>query len=229
MLLGERQTSELREQFIAVLGHDLRNPLASIDAGTHLLLKTPVDERAAGLIRQMQTSVMRMSALITNLLDFARGRLGGGLTLERSSETLAPVFTQVIDELRTVHPEREILAEFAIDRPVAADRIRMAQLLSNLLGNALLHGATDAPIRIRAATDDQQFELWVSNSGPQIAPEAMERLFYPFSRGTAQPTPQGLGLGLYISSEIARAHGGTLSATSTPQETRFTFRMPLAS
>ena len=228
VLLTERKSSELREQFIAVLGHDLRNPLAAIDAGTRLLLKTPVNEKAAGLIAQMQSSVQRMSALIDNVLDFARGRLGGGLTLNLSTEALEPLFRQVIAELLTSYPHREIAAEFAIAHPVSADRVRMAQLLSNLLGNALAYSADGGPIQVRAATDGENFELWVSNTGEPIAPEAMERLFHPFSRGTVQSSQQGLGLGLYIASEIARAHGGILMATCTPQETRFTFRMPLA-
>lgn len=226
ILNDERRTAELRDQFIAVLGHDLRNPVASIGAGARLLLKTPLDENAIEAVRHIQGSVQRMSALITNVLDFARGRLGGGITLERSSEPVEPLLSQVIGELRTSFPERVILSDFVINHPLKVDRIRVSQLLSNLLGNALKYGAEKSPIRIRATTDGRDFEMYVSNSGKQIDPGTMGRLFQPFVRGETRP--QGLGLGLYISSEIARAHGGALTASSTPMETRFTFRMPLA-
>jgi signal transduction histidine kinase len=225
-LLNEREASELREQFIAVLGHDLRNPLASIDAGARLLLKTPLDQNASGMVAMMQNSVGRMSGLIDNVLDFARGRLGGGLILNRSSEPLEPLLNQVVAELRTSRPERVIDAQFSLTAPVMCDRNRIAELFSNLLGNALTYGAAQEPVRVRASTDDETFELHVSNGGDPIPVAALERLFQPFTRGAVRPNQQGLGLGLYIASEIAKAHGGTLEVASTPAETRFTFRMP---
>jgi len=227
-LLTERQTSELREQFIAVLGHDLRNPLASIQAGTNLLLKRPLDEKSKTIVELMQSSVSRMGELIENVLDFARGRLGNGLSLRDESAEIEPLLSQVIAELRSSWPERTIEARFALDRQVVCDRVRMAQLFSNLLGNALTHGAADQPIRIGATTRDGVFELWVGNAGAPIPPEAQGRLFQPFYRGHVQASQQGLGLGLYIASQIAAAHGGTLEVTSSPDETRFTFRMPLS-
>jgi signal transduction histidine kinase len=226
-LLGERQSAELREQFIAVLGHDLRNPLASIDAGAKLLLKTPLNERAVTLVGLIQSSVGRMAGLIDDVLDFARGRLGGGLPLHRNgNEPLGPTLEQVVAELRMASPDRAIEAEIARCEGVYCDRARIAQLLSNLLGNALTHGAADEPIHVRASVEGSDFELSVANRGEPIPPATRERLFRPFTRASAQPNKQGLGLGLYIASEIARAHGGTLDVASTPAETRFTFRMP---
>ena len=106
-------------------------------------------------------------------------------------------------------------------------RARIAQLLSNLLANALTHGAPDAPVRVDAHTDAARLELSVANRGDPIPPATQQRLFQPFSRASLRPGQQGLGLGLYIASEIARAHGGTLEVSSTAEETRFTFRMPL--
>jgi sigma-B regulation protein RsbU (phosphoserine phosphatase) len=122
-----------------------------------------------------------------------------------------------------------IEAELATDQPVHCDRIRIGQLLSNLLGNALTHGATDKPVVVHADTTGGKFELWVwvSNAGEPIPPESMDKLFEPFFRGKARASRQGLGLGLYIASQIAKAHGGTLTASSSPEETRFTFSMPL--
>jgi signal transduction histidine kinase len=227
ILLDERRTAELREQFIAVLGHDLRNPLASIDAGTRLLARDPSPERAAKVLGLMQSSVARMAGLIDNVLDLARGRLGGGLTLQRAAVQLGPVLNLVIEELRASHPTQQVEAVMDLDTEVDCDRGRIAQLLSNLLGNALTHGAAEQPVMVHAATRNDVFELSVSNAGEEIPPAAIERLFQPFARGAVRPDQAGLGLGLYIASEIARAHGGSLSVASSPMQTRFTFIMPL--
>ena len=228
-LKSEREDAVLREQFIAVLGHDLRNPLASIDAGIGLLSQTPLDPKASKTVTLMRRSVLRMSVLIDNVLDFARGRLGGGIGLTPVADgSLEPVLEHVVAELSAASPDRVIEATFALDRPVPCDHGRMAQLYSNLLGNALVHGAPNQPIRTGASTGSEGFELWVANAGDPIEPDMMERLFRPFFRGEVRPSLQGLGLGLYIASEIAAAHGGTLTASSTPDETRFTLRIPLA-
>ncbi|MCK1288954.1 PAS domain-containing sensor histidine kinase [Bradyrhizobium sp. 44] len=227
-LQRENEASELREQFIAVLGHDLRNPLASISAGARILDRTVQSEKERQIIAMMQMTVMRMSALIDDVLDFARGRLGGGISLERdTTEPLERTLAQVVDELRLATPSRVIEAEFEIDRPVNCDRTRIGQLLSNLVGNALTHGSSNKPVVVHAETTPTTFELWVSNAGDAIPPEAMDKLFEPFFRGKARASRQGLGLGLYIASQIAEAHKGTLTVTSTPEETRFTFSMPL--
>ncbi len=228
-LLSERQTAELREEFIAVLGHDLRNPLAAIDGGARLLMKTPLSAKGEFLVGQVRNSVERMADLIDNVLDFARGRLGGGFNIERRADPDLPkMLQQVVSELRTAHPERAISADIALDDLVACDARRIAQLLSNLLANALVHGAADGPVRALARTTNGQFELSVANDGAPIAPDTIQRLFQPFSRASDRPNQQGLGLGLYIASEIARAHGGSLDVVSDARETRFTFRMPLA-
>jgi signal transduction histidine kinase len=227
-LLDAREAAELREQFIAVMGHDLRNPLASIDAAARLIAKTPLEPRAAGLLESMRQSVQRMAGLIDNVLDLARGRLGGGFAMDRVLDTsLGAALDQVIEEIRIAHPTRLIEAELRIDVPVHADRRRMAQMLSNLLGNAISHGASEVPVRVRAVTGPRSFELSVANGGPAIPEAARARLFQPFARGGADPYSQGLGLGLYIAAEIARGHGGVLDVTSDDTETRFTFVMPL--
>jgi signal transduction histidine kinase len=227
-LSKEREAAKLRDQFIAVLGHDLRNPLASIDAGAKLLRKEPLGGRAPAILDLVERSVSRMAELIDNVLDLARGRLGGGLALERNAEAgLDGALEQVANELRSAWPGRTIATDFEIGAPVMADRSRIAQLLSNLVGNALSHGAPDQPVLIEAKTADGQFRLSVANRGEPISSETMERLFQPFVRGAGHGAKQGLGLGLYIASEIAKAHGGRLDAASSPEETRFTFVMPL--
>jgi signal transduction histidine kinase len=224
-ILLEREASELREQFIAVLGHDLRNPLASVKAGTELLLRHP--ERSVKIAVLINDSISRMLGLIDNILDFARGRLGGGLKLDRDAdEPIEPVLSLVVQELQSTRPDRVIGVDFDIREPVRCDPGRIAQLLSNLLGNALTHGDAATPVQVRASTRSGTFELSVANTGEPIPESALENLFKPFFRASVRPSREGLGLGLYIASEIASAHGGDLAVASTPDETRFTLRMP---
>jgi signal transduction histidine kinase len=226
-LWDERQTAELREQFIAVLGHDLRNPLASIEAGSAMLLREGLSSKGTMIIGHVQTSVKRMSGLINDMLDFARGRLGGGFQLVRDPHTLlAPLLEQVVGELQTAWPDNAIETNFAINHAVNCDPNRIAQLASNLVGNALKHGALNRPVRVAASTNERDFELSVANEGDPIEPAVLGRLFQPFFRVAHRSMYQGLGLGLYIASEVARAHGGQLEVESTSERTRFTLRMP---
>jgi sigma-B regulation protein RsbU (phosphoserine phosphatase) len=225
-LVSQRDEAQLREQFIAVLGHDLRNPLASLIAGTQLLQKSKLDEQDARVVVMMQKSALRMVNLVDNVLDFAHGRLGGGIALVLSTQPLEPALQQVVEELQTAHPESIIKTDFLLTKPVIADPARIAQLFSNLLGNALNYGTEGAPVIVTARTEDQ-FELTVCNSGNPIPAAAMKRLFAPFVRGEVRSEQQGLGLGLYIASEIAKAHGGTIDVTSTPEMTCFTVKIPL--
>jgi sigma-B regulation protein RsbU (phosphoserine phosphatase) len=226
----ERETSELREQFIAVLGHDLRNPLASISAGARILQRSnsPKSDTEYQVLAMLNTTVARMAGLIDDVLDFARGRLGSGITLTRDTRVpLESALLQVVDELRIAHPTREIRTKFAISEPVDCDRSRMGQLVSNLVGNALTHGAIHSPVQVDAKTIEGTFELSVANEGKAIPEAAMARLFEPFFRGEVRASRHGLGLGLHIASQIAKAHGGALTVTSTPEETRFVLTMPL--
>jgi signal transduction histidine kinase len=223
---AESGTAELSEQFLTVLGHDLYTPLSEIAAGIGALRKLPLETRAAQMVRLVEGKILQMAGLVDDVMDFARGRLGGGLTLDRNADGLLETNLRlVIQELGSLWPDRVIWAHHTITEPVDCDGGRVAQLLSNLLQNALTHGQPTMPIRVQTGTRDGIFELSVSNSGSPIPSATMKRLFRPFSRG-ALPGQRGLGLGLYIASEIARAHGGTLVATSTPEETRFRFQMP---
>ena len=227
-ILDERQASELREQFIAVLGHDLRNPLASVDAGTRALGRIVKDDKAVTIVTLIQGSVRRMAGLIDNVLDFARGRLGGGLSLARARCDLEPILRQVVEELRSSQPDRSIETDFRGIEAVDCDGRRVGQLVSNLLANALTHGAQDRPVRIEAFVERGAFELSIANEGIPISATVLKKIFQPFERGAVRPGQQGLGLGLYIASSIAEAHGGSLEASSSGEETKFTFRVPAA-
>lgn len=225
----EHETAVLREQFIAVLGHDLKNPLAALGAGLRMLNdRESLSERGQVIVKEMNASIARATALVGNVLDFARGRLGGGLTLARVADApLAPVLEQVVAEMRAVAQDREILTEFAIGQPVNCDPQRIAQLASNLVSNAVTHGAPGVPIEVEARTEDGRFRLSVTNGGVPIPEAARAQLFQPFFRGAVRRSQQGLGLGLFIVNEIAKAHGGTMEVVSTEELTRFTFSMPL--
>ena len=201
-LADERKPAELREQFVAVLGHDLRNPLASIEGGAQLLKRRALDDRSKEIVELMQNGVARMSELINNVLDLTRAHLGGGFQLNRATEEgLGAVLEQVIAEQRLARPDRAIEMECKLDEPINCDRARVAQLFSNLLGNAVQHGDATTPIRVLAITSERVFELSVANSGAPIPPSETKRLFQPFVRGGSTESLQGLGLSLYIASE----------------------------
>ncbi|NVD42064.1 GAF domain-containing sensor histidine kinase [Ensifer sp. HO-A22] len=223
----EIETSELRDQFIAILGHDLRNPLASISAGTRILAREEHAPKSSAVISLMQQSVDRMANLIDNVMDFARGRLGGGIGLNRTNRLLTPVLTQIVAEHRSIYPDRQIETDLVLEEPLTLDHQRIGQLFSNLLGNALTHGAADKTIRVGAARRSGTLELWVANRGEPIAETDLPRLFQPFKRREGKGKLQGLGLGLYIAAEIAQAHGGRISVSSTSEETRFTLNVPV--
>ena len=226
-LVDAREAVALREQFVAILAHDLRNPLASIDAGINVLLRRRADEKTLRDIGgHIRNSTRRMAGLIDDMLDFAKGRLGGGLSLDRHPDArLREHLEQVIGELRDVS-KTPIQAEITLLHSINCDPKRIAQVASNLVGNALKHGAPDQPVRVLATTDEKSFTLEVINAGAPIDPTVIRQLFLPFFRGNGQTSTQGLGLGLYIASEIARAHGGKIDVASSADETRFTFRIP---
>ncbi|HEY1121712.1 MAG TPA: PAS domain-containing sensor histidine kinase [Haloferula sp.] len=227
-LLNAQETALLREQFIAVLGHDLRNPLGAITMGAALLAESELSSRDARLVEVMESSAQRMGELIENLMDFARFRLGGGVVLSRRPSDLQKIFGEVIAELQTIHPHREIESEIAINEPVDCDPARLSQILSNLLANALTHGASAEPVQVASRIERGTLILRVVNRGEVIPEAVIQSLFQPFTREEARKSQNGLGLGLYIASEVAKAHGGLLTAASSANATEFVFRMPVA-
>jgi signal transduction histidine kinase len=227
-LKDERATAEFREQFIAVLGHDLRNPLAAIDAGARAMQLMALDTRASKVVALIRRSGSRMSELINNILDFAQGRLGSGLSISRRVDpALASILEHVISELQSAWPQRAIEYKITVGENVSCDAARIAQLLSNLASNALIHGDPNGAVKVTARSDEAVFELSVSNTGDPIPPHTLAQLFKPFTRTSIQGHQRGLGLGLYIAAEVAKAHGGQIDVKSDATETRFTFHMPI--
>ncbi|MDT0644757.1 GAF domain-containing sensor histidine kinase [Zunongwangia sp. F363] len=224
----QKEIAEVREKFIAILGHDLKNPLGTIRMCSDMLLLIAKEEKAKQYAGTIKSTSYRMEALIENLLDFARGHLGDGIKLQKKKdkESLKNVLEQVLKEIRAMAPDAHINTTFKLEKAVECDESRVAQLFSNLLGNAVTHGSKDKPIEVKAICENGEFELSVTNAAEQIPEEVMKHLFQPFYRADIREGHQGLGLGLYISSEIAKAHDGELKVASNREKTSFTFYMP---
>jgi signal transduction histidine kinase len=228
-LLDERAAGELREQFIAILGHDLRNPLQAIFAVGDMLERKLTDPALSTLASRIKTNARRMSALLEDVLDFARGRLGGGIGIELTE--VADINTglmTVVQELRDAQPGCKIISDIQVTSPVRCDLGRLQQVASNLLANALTHGLADSPVKISARADADHLVLEVWNTGEPISAQSIDKIFEPFWRHSVSASRNGLGLGLHICSQIVRAHSGRISVTSTREKgTQFTARLPL--
>lgn len=227
-LSSANELGRLREQFIAVLGHDLRTPLSAVRMSADLLETKTEDKRSLNLISAIRNSSIRMGVLIENILDFARGRLGGGIPVQRKLvDDLQHTLAMTLAEVQASHPHATFVHSLDVPAGVYCDALRISQLLSNLLGNAATHGSTAAPIALKAYAENDEIVISLTNQGVPISAELMPLLFEPFSRSEAGQRNEGLGLGLYIASQIATAHNGTLSVSSSAEAgTRFVARFP---
>ena len=228
-LSDERAASQLRETFIAILGHDLRSPLQAILATGELIERRSSDSVLLGMAGRIKTNVRRMTALIDDVLDFARGRLGGGISLQiKDCDDVENALIQVVEELQDAKSEREIILDINVDRAVRCDIGRLQQVLSNLVGNALTHGSSKSPIKVFVSDTETDLVMQVWNDGNPIPAASIGNIFEPFWRQTTSADRQGLGLGLHICSKIVQAHGGTISVTSSEEHgTRFVLLIPL--
>ncbi|MYM21746.1 GAF domain-containing protein [Duganella sp. FT135W] len=223
-LSDEMKTAKMREQFIAMLGHDIRTPLSTLMNGTEIL-RHHAPPSLKPLLDTMKRSSQRIATLVDEVTDFTRGRMGGGISLNLRHESQLEVpLQQAIAELRSVHPQREIIAELPPGLALLCDASRLVQLLSNLLKNAIVHGDPLSPVYVTVRQSNGIFELAVTNSGPAIPEGVQAQLFKPFWRASQAAAGQGLGLGLFIASEIAISHGGVLEVVSTDSATTFTYR-----
>jgi signal transduction histidine kinase len=214
-LREERRNAELREQFIAVLGHDLRNPVFAVLGGSSHLLSLPLEPVQRRVLERIRSGGERMARLIDDVMDFARGRLGGGMPIARDSVDLGRLANDVVGEIVSANPDRVVRVDTASAGSAHLDASRVAQMLSNLVANATQHGDPAQPVDVAVTQADGMVRFAVTNRGTPIPEAVRARLFQPFVRQQGGlPTP-GLGLGLYIASEIARAHGGSIAADST--------------
>jgi PAS domain S-box-containing protein len=224
-LEAENQT-RFAEMFIGILGHDLRNPLNAISIGAALIKRKGIaDDRV--LERILQSSE-RMSNMVGQLLDLTRTRLAGGIPIERTPAGLRAVVTGAIEELQLVYRDRDIRLESGEEIDGLWDTDRLAQVVSNLVGNALEHGAPDKPVTVRLAAADDIVRFSVHSFGPPIPAEVLPLIFDPYRRTSARSgRSKGLGLGLFITQQIVLAHGGRLDCQSTDEEgTTLTVLLP---
>ncbi|NKF20996.1 response regulator [Solimonas sp. C16B3] len=226
--LHERtETLRLNEMFIAVLGHDLRNPLNSVMTLTTLLERVTEEEAVVQAAQRILGSSRRMQRMIEDMLDLARARLAGGIPLRRESVDLGPLMRRVVQEHQAMYPGRAIVESAVGDLHGDWDPDRVAQIASNLLGNALQHGDSSGDVELSLdGTHDAEVRLVVSNGG-RISDDTLAHLFDPFRGGQRQPgRNQGLGLGLYIVHQIVRAHDGEVDVVTGSEGTAFHIRLP---
>jgi phosphoserine phosphatase RsbU/P len=212
---------------IGILAHDLRNPLAAIVTGAHMLARLPeAPEKAHRIAERINQSARRMTGMIRDILDYTRGRLGGGIPLNRQPTDLAALSRSVIDEIRAGYPAARIEVEMAGKLIGDWDPARIEQALSNLIANAVQHGGPDVRLVATEAEPDAVV-VTVRNGGRPIPEAQLPTLFEAFKKGEGNPA--GLGLGLFIAREIVHAHQGSIGVTSSAEGTEFTFRLPRGS
>jgi signal transduction histidine kinase len=215
------------EHFISILGHDLRNPLNAIVMATTLLSTRPGSNCDPATLARIFRSSERIARMIDQILDLARSRLAGGIPLERTSTDLAATVTAVVDELQSAHPDRTIAWT---PRPIVHghwDGGRLTQVVRTLVENALEHSVPNQAVRLRIDERCESVELRVQSFGPPIDPDVLAIIFDPYRRGARTQKSQGLGVGLFICQQIALAHGGTLTATSSEADgTLFVLCLP---
>lgn len=219
-----------KDQFLAILGHDLRNPLSTIMIGATALTDVDdLDDKQARVAARILRSAERMNRMVNDLLDFTRASLGQGIPVTRRPMDLGVVCQQLVSDLETRHADGRLRCQVTGDLHGEWDSDRVAQVLANLVDNALHYGA-DSLVSVVAEDAGEEVVLRIHNGGPPIPPAALKKIFEPMVRHATQSRVQnttGMGLGLYIAREIVTSHAGTVEATSAPQDgTTFTVTLP---
>ncbi len=224
----DAQVEQARNLLLGMLGHDMRSPLQTIQIAASYLAALNAGEKVSDAAARLIRSGARMNSLLDDLCDFNRTKLGLGINIAPDDVDLAEVVGDTVDQLRTAHPACRVELEVKGNVQGVWDGLRLQQLLSNLVLNAIRYGAPDKPVRVVVTGHDAEVSLEVSNSGPAIDRLTLERIFDPLKRGPDQENKNadGLGLGLYIASEIAKAHHGSIEARSDQAETAFEVRLP---
>jgi signal transduction histidine kinase len=226
------QAEQSRNLLLGMLGHDMRNPLQAIQMTASYLHALNAGERVSEAAARLTRSGARMQALLDDLTDFNRTKLGLGIKVIPSSVDLADVLADELDELRGVYPDRRIDLQVSGNLNGVWDGRRLQQLLGNLVINAVKYGAKDAPVRVVVTGDSTHVRIEVKNCGAAIEGATLARIFDPLTQGAdhrlEREEPGSLGLGLYIASEIAKAHHGAIEARSDETETSFSVSLPRA-
>jgi signal transduction histidine kinase len=223
------KTKNYRDQIIGIVSHDLRNPLGGIILGAAALNRAEgLDDKSARIAARIQSSAKRMKRIVGDLIDLTRGRLGGAIPIVRGPADVGAICQMVISELEGAHPHAVIHYTSKGDLGGEWDADRLAQVLSNLVGNALQHGDPDKPRGVVAEGHGDDVVLAVQNGGTPIPEGDLRDIFEPMVRGEEPGrTSTGLGLGLYIAKELVTAHAGTIDVTSTGTGgTTFTVHLP---
>jgi hypothetical protein len=224
------QAERARNLLLGMLGHDMRSPLTTILATASYLAALNAGEEVSLAAARLIRSGASMHALLDDLVDFNRTKLGLGVKIVPSDIDLTTAVADELEQLRGAHPTRRIELAATGDNRGCWDGARLQQLLRNLVSNAVKYGSPDTPVRVALRGEPAEVRVEVTNSGPAIDPSALKEIFEPLQRGAAQgDSPEGkggLGLGLFIVREIAGAHGGTVEVHSDAGETTFAVRLP---
>lgn len=225
-----------RDVFLGVLGHDLRTPLSAILLGADVLLRTDeLGVRATKIASRIYASVKRASHIVGDLLDFTRSQIGGGIPINRMLIDIAPVCDRIVDESRAVYPEANILVKIVDRAEGHFDGARLEQVFSNLIGNAVQHGADHSPVTVTLDLTDDAVQFTVHNMGKAITKEVLPFIFNPMGRYSPEASIEhgpyaSLGLGLFIVDQIVSAHNGSIEVSSDSEVgTKFTVEIPLNS
>lgn len=225
------RADETREIFLAILGHDLRNPLAALKLGAYVLSQNEdLDANSAKLAVEMMGTTSQMDTLILDLLDFSVTRMGHGIPITSTKMNLETLCRSGVAEMQTAHPLRTLSCTSRGNLDGTWDAQRLWQVISNLLGNAIQYGDNDMPVELSVTGEESDVVINVHNGGDPIPPARISSLFHPMSRRLYKGIvnrPGSIGLGLYIVREIVTAHAGTVQVTSSLEAgTDVTVRLP---
>lgn len=217
------------EQMVGIVSHDLRNPLSTIQMGAAVLARGHLDAAQMKMLDRVTRATSRATRMIADLLDFTQARLGNGITVTPRSINLHTAVAEAVEELSLAFPERTIVHERLGEGGCNADADRLAQLVGNLVANAVAYGRPDTPVTVTSHAQPASCSVTVHNHGDPIAPALQTTLFQPMVRGAPNAeSTRSVGLGLFIVSEIARAHGGAVSVESDAESgTRFQADIPV--
>lgn len=221
-----------RETFLGILGHDLRSPLGAVITSAQFLIgETKLEPVQRTLLETILSSGQRMTQMVAALLDFTRGRLGVGMPVVRETFDFGGVLAGAVEEMKAYRPDSDIVLTMSGDLACECDAARLRQVLSNLLSNALNHGASDGPITVTACGDTDRIVFSVHNNGPPIPEEQLDHIFEPLMRlPTASRDSHHMGLGLYIAHQVVSGHDGSIEVESSEGHgTTFTVTIPRSS